>query len=804
MGRISVIMWGSPVLAAVALVLVMVSATTGQGLVYAAEAPLAAAQPPAYVGSKSCAECHERFYGLWSTSFHGLAMQPYTETLAKEKLTTQKDDVVIGKQHYRADIGAGGGHILETGADGKGKKYRIEYALGGKNVFYFLTPLEKGRLQTLPVAYDVRKKEWFDTALSGLRHIPGQQAGETPVGWQEYPYTFNTSCYGCHVSQLNTNYDLKTDAYASTWKEPGINCETCHGPSEPHNTAMRQLPKGEKPANDAALKLTRTKTFTPAQHNDACNSCHSKAMPLTAGYRTPERFYDHFDLVTLENTDFYPDGRDLGENYTQTSWRMSPCATAGKIHCVTCHTSSGRYRFKKEKFNNACLPCHEERVNNVEAHSHHPAESEASRCISCHMPTTEFARMRRTDHSMLPPTPATTTAYQSPNACNGCHADKNAAWADKLVRQWHKNDYQAPALMRAALIAAARKRDWTKLPEMLAYLHDPKNNEIFVTSLIRLLAHCDDPAKVPALRKALSVPSPLVRGAAVEALGQSPNLESLQDIAAATNDDYRLVRVRAAAALAQFPNMKPQGKTKESIDKATDEYLAALMARPDNWDAHYNLGNYYLGQKRPKEALVEYDEAVKREPQAILALVNAAMAHARLGETQKAEDQLNKALAINPDSAVARYNMGLIKAEQGNLPAAEQNLKAAFKADPQLAGAAYNLCVVTAKDRPSESLEWCRKAVTLRTQEPKYAWTLAFYQRQGGNTSEAISTLETLINRSPVYPEAYMLLADIYEQQGKSDEAAKICNRALETPGLSERARTYFKSRLDAMQSQKQ
>ncbi len=70
--------------------------------------------------------------------------------------------------------------------------------------------MDKGRLQTLPVAYDVRKKEWFDTALSGLRHIPGQQAGETPVGWQEWPYTFNTSCYGCHVSQLATNYDLKT------------------------------------------------------------------------------------------------------------------------------------------------------------------------------------------------------------------------------------------------------------------------------------------------------------------------------------------------------------------------------------------------------------------------------------------------------------------------------------------------------------------------------------------------------------------------------------------------------------------
>jgi tetratricopeptide (TPR) repeat protein len=726
-------------------------------------------------------------------------MQPYTETLAKEKLTHQKVDVVIGKNRYRAEIS--GGYVLETGPDGKGKKYRMEYALGGKNVFYFLTPMDKGRLQTLPVAYDVRKKEWFDTALSGLRHFPGQQGTEAPVGWQEWPYTFNTSCYGCHVSQLSTNYDPKTDSYSTTWKEPGINCETCHGPSEPHNTAMRLLPKGEKPANDAALKLIRTKVFTPAKHNDACNSCHSKAMPLTAGYRTPERFFDHFDLVTLENNDFYPDGRDLGENYTQTSWRMSPCAKSGKLHCVSCHTSSGRFRFRKpEDANKACLPCHEERVKNVDSHSRHRLESAASRCISCHMPKTDFARMQRTDHSMLPPTPATTIVYQSPNACNGCHQDKDAAWADKLVRQWHKDDYQAPVLRRAALIDAARKRDWTKLPEMLAYIDDPKHDEVFATSLIRLLAYCDDPAKVPVLRKALSDPSPLVRGAAVEGLGQSPSLEVLQEIAAATGDDYRLVRVRAAAALAQFPNMRPQGKAKEQLDRATGEYLAALMARPDSWDAHYNLGNYYLGQNRPKEALAEYDDAVKREPQAILALVNAAMAHAKLGETAKAEEKLNEALKITPDSAAARYNLGLIKAEQGDLPAAEKNLKAAFKADPQMAGAAYNLCVITAKDRPAEALEWCRQAAALRPREPRYAWTLAFYQRQSGDITSAIATLDALINRAPAYPDAYLLLADIYEQQGKKDDAAKVCTRALEAPGMSERARTYFKPRLEALQ----
>ena len=132
MGKLSVGILASPVLAAATLFLIITSEMSGTGPAFAADAPVATAQAPAYAGSKSCRECHERFYGLWSTSFHGLAMQQYTETLAKEKLTLQKDDVVIGKNHYRAEIGAG--YVLETGPDGKGKKYRVEYALGGKDI----------------------------------------------------------------------------------------------------------------------------------------------------------------------------------------------------------------------------------------------------------------------------------------------------------------------------------------------------------------------------------------------------------------------------------------------------------------------------------------------------------------------------------------------------------------------------------------------------------------------------------------------------------------------------------------------
>ena len=106
-------------------------------------------QTNSYAGSVSCRECHERFYQLWATSKHGLAMQPYTLGFAAIQLTEHQGEIVIGKEKYRADIVEG--VVIETREKGT-TKYKIEHVLGGKNVYYFLTPFKKGRLQTLPIA----------------------------------------------------------------------------------------------------------------------------------------------------------------------------------------------------------------------------------------------------------------------------------------------------------------------------------------------------------------------------------------------------------------------------------------------------------------------------------------------------------------------------------------------------------------------------------------------------------------------------------------------------------------------------
>jgi len=722
-----------------------------------------------YSGSARCQDCHENFYRLWSTSHHGLAMQPFTAALAREQLTEQRQDIVVADHRYRAEIAAG--QVRETTATGE-VNHPIAHVMGGKNIYFFLTPYERGRLQVLPVAYDLGRKQWYDVSASGLRHFT--DVTEQAVHWIDPEFTFNTSCYGCHVSQLDTNYDLGADAYRTTWAEPGINCETCHGPGQEHIRAATQVGPGKALVEP---KLIVPKNFTHDQKNDMCAPCHARMSPITKGFRPGERYFDAFDLIGLENRDFYPDGRDLGENYTFTSWRRSPCAKSGQLDCLHCHTSSGRYRFADQAVaNHACLPCHEARVRDVVAHSHH-ATGKAS-CIECHMPKTEFARMVRSDHSMRPPTPAASMAFKSPNACNLCHQDKAAAWSDRAVKKWHVKDYQATVLRQGALIVAARKGDWSDLAAMLAAVGGAERDEVMAVALIRLLRSCPSDSKWPTILAAMEDASPWVRAAAAESAGGHLSPDAVAALLKATRDPVRLPRVRAANALAILPASAVPTGARASLEAATRELEASITARPDDFASHYDLGRLYAGRGDMSRAIAAYEMAIRLRPDMVAALVNVSLAYNALGRNSDAEAALRRALAIDPGSAAAHLNLGMLLGELARLPEAEAALRAACKEDPRSAAAAYNLAVILSRDRLDEAVTWSRRASELDPASPKYAYTLAFYLAQRGDKQAAIAVLRRAIDGLATSAENYALLGRLLTQTGRTAEAEELFRRA--------------------------
>jgi tetratricopeptide (TPR) repeat protein len=301
------------------------------------------------------------------------------------------------------------------------------------------------------------------------------------------------------------------------------------------------------------------------------------------------------------------------------------------------------------------------------------------------------------------------------------------------------------------------------------------------------------------LYRAIKDQSPLVRSAAAAALQNVHSREAVQALVEAAGDDCRLVRVRAAASLAGYGDLPLDDAKKKAVDAADKEYLFSLLSRSDQWDSHYNLGNYHLDRGDLREALFSFENALRLEPRAVLALVNESVVYARLGENPKAGEALDKALKIAPDNAAANFNMGLLKSELNDMEGAEKHLRAALKSDPQMAQAAYNLCMILSGDRSDEALGFCRQAVELQPGEPRYAYMLAFLQFKKGDAGGAAARLEALITRQPSYPDSYLLLGSIYENQGRRAEAEQIYAMALASELVPERYKFALRARLNEL-----
>jgi tetratricopeptide (TPR) repeat protein len=408
--------------------------------------------------------------------------------------------------------------------------------------------------------------------------------------------------------------------------------------------------------------------------------------------------------------------------------------------------------------------------------------------------------MRRHDHTMLPPTPAATIQFQSPNACNLCHEDQTAQWSDEWVRQWYSRDYQAPLLRRAQLIAAARRQDWSQLPGMIDFISNTNGNEIFSASLLRLLESCPEPAKWPAFRKALRHPSPLVRACAALGLADCPDRNTSRVLVEATADTNRLVRIQAASALARRGVDPSEGADRIRLQEAFSELEASMRCQPDGALSHYNLGLYHQNRGNLSEAVEEYQLAQRMYPSFLPVHVNLSLLLAAQGKHGEAEQLLRAAQSISQTNAAVNFNLGLLLAEQNRPAEAEGCFRAVLQADPGFAAAAYNLAVLMAGRDLQETLALCRRAAELMPEEPKYAYTLAFYLRQSGNVGAAGETLRALLKRHPHYDMAIALLGSIYEETDRIPQALELYRLAVADERLPQRARFNFSMRLRALE----
>lgn len=437
-----------------------------------AETQTSPTRQPGYSGSETCSRCHVDIYRQWSQSGMAKMLRPYLPQnvigdFEKKNEFVTGDDILYrdGKLEitphddralFARMVIRGGRHYFDIKeSDGRWHSYPVDYTIGSKWQQAYATKLPNGQIHVFPIQYSTVAKQWLN--YWKIIDSPGSERAD-PGNWEKLDgsTSYQLNCAVCHTSQLRNTLGSGLALDHVAFREPGIDCEMCHGPSAGHVEAMTTGKFSPKQPLDPPVDFRR---ITNRQFVAICAQCHMQSN-VHQGNAQGELNYSTSGTFFLKNAAlplgeftrgaFFRDGRFTQATFMVEALERSQCFRKGQASCGTCHDPHGHdessnpasLKFKDEP-DRMCTGCHTQFQDKTQsaAHSHHSIESEASRCVSCHMP-------RVVDGMLLPvrshqiddiPNADMTLRFgqeDSPNACLLCHSDKSPVWVQAQLRSW--------------------------------------------------------------------------------------------------------------------------------------------------------------------------------------------------------------------------------------------------------------------------------------------------------------------------------------------------------------------------------
>ena len=433
-----------------------------------------------YFGSESCRGCHSETYQRWSESGMSKMFRPYAPQNIRGDFTKNNEFYLGDEADYQ-----GGKFELKHGrerrafarmvvrdnrhyfdilqSDGKWHTYPVDYIIGSKFEQAYATKLPDGEIHVFPIQYNVLYKQWvnFWKLIDG----PGSERAD-PQTWEKLDAStsYQAICAVCHTSQLRNMNGGGFDINHVEFREPGINCEMCHGPSGGHVLEMSEHDYHPKPPLDPPLNFHK---IDSRKFVAICAQCHMQSAIRDPGsngelnYVSSAEFFGNRlrqPFGEFSRKGFYKDGRFRQTTFMVESLERSQCFKKGGVSCGTCHdphshdsASNPTSLIFRENPDLMCTGCHTQFKDAAEIsrHSHHPAASDGSRCVSCHMPRIMDALLFRARYHQIDdiPNAEITKRFgqaESPNACLLCHNDKNADWVEQRLSAWKPIRASAP------------------------------------------------------------------------------------------------------------------------------------------------------------------------------------------------------------------------------------------------------------------------------------------------------------------------------------------------------------------------
>ncbi len=493
-----------------------------------------------YIGPESCRKCHESNYEGWSRHPHR-----WMNALAD-------DQTVVGDFSGDATIeylgGTGrfyrqaGEYRMRVERGSTRRIYRITQTLGSRFFQYYIGVMLEGpeplyhkfyhEEHVLPFGYWIEPKQWVPTVHVGPE-VPDGQRPDPYDPPTELPFyaLYATNCSQCHSTYPVGDLLVRKAELACRHLPYPLHMRLDEYLAETHPEKW----SGERPAstlpeaqlmdllsNFGDLKDVRDHAVT---FGISCEACHYGSRQHAEGKLERPSFFPVSPHLAVE----HESPLDTSRNATNVNWVCGRCHTGerpyyangcatwnsteaadamrgacySQLTCIQCHDPHQPIGMKWTRSgaddDASCLSCHrqfEDPPARV-AHTHHPMNSEGSRCMNCHMPRINegMQDMVRT-HMIFSPTQTDMLEQNHPNACNMCHADWPIAKTAKHLQDWYGASYSQTRLQTsyphpeqatvlnwlqsnneavrlvAADVIMRQKADWA-LPDLLTALDDP-------------------------------------------------------------------------------------------------------------------------------------------------------------------------------------------------------------------------------------------------------------------------------------------------------------------------------------------
>ena len=227
-----------------------------------------------------------------------------------------------------------------------------------------------------------------------------------------------------------------------------------------------------------------------------------------------------------------------------------------------------------------------------------------------------------------------------------------------------------------------------------------------------------------------------------------------------------------------------------TLEKAVEYFKRTLQLKPDYDLAVFNLAQAYRRMGNDEAALAGFEHYLTLDPKDPYVKYQMGEIWMDRGDLARAEQLFREALDIDPQVAAAKNALGVLALQRGDPAKAETLIREALAAKPDLRLAHFNLALLAEQrgDLRTAEREYYEE-LKAHPDSFKAAFNMSRLYEQVGDRDGQIGALKQSIQSNPRFGEGYIFLAKAYLDAGRNfDEAVDLARKGLEYAPTSEYA----------------